>query len=249
MARRPFDSFTAFIPGDVLATIVNEGEDSFKNDLQQVLEALQADRAEALNEARELQLIASMLMGVEGARLAARSTADPRIDTLAQARAAAIARAVELEPEIDIAATRVPMVKKTEALVHGRVADAIDRGTAGVTVTLADERGNAVPGVPPVTTDDGGYYALVVPPAAAAEIGANTRLQLIMERDGERVVPAIDTPITLEPGAARLSDVMLREDELRKLKLREAVRAPRLVVRARVKRSKSGSKKRARKSA
>jgi len=217
-----FDRFVSFDIADIVATIVNEGEESFKNDLQQILEAIQSARAAKLHETRELQLTAYMLMREEGARLAGRTPDDPRVGTLAHAASAVVARAGELDREIDIAATRVPMVKKTEALVHGRISDANERGAAGVEVVLAGADGVALEGVKPVRTDDAGYYALVVPSKVAAEIGAATRLQVVVQRDGERVVPGSSAPIVVEPGVARLNDLKLGDEELRKLRLAPA---------------------------
>jgi hypothetical protein len=199
--------------------VLNTGEDSFKHDLQQLYEGVQADRAEMLAQVRELQLAAQLVLGAESARIAARAPLDPRAEALAQSAAVALARSEALEQEIDIASIRVPMIKKTEALVHGRITDAVDRTAGPVTVTLADEQGREVPGVAPVEVDSAGYYALVVPPEAAATLGEDAKLKVIVSSGAERVAPTT-APIILKPGAVLVHDVKLNDGELGTLKLR-----------------------------
>jgi hypothetical protein len=202
--------------------ILNTGEDSFKHDLQQVYEGVQADRAEMLAQVRELQLAAQLLLEAESARIARAAPLDPRAAALAESAALALARAEALEREIDIASIRVPMIRKTEALLHGRITDTADRPAGPVTVTLADDQGKAVPGVAPVETDSAGYYALVVPTDAAASLGEEAKLQVIVAGSGgERIVPE-SAPIALKPGAVQPHDLKLSEDQLLALKLRTA---------------------------
>jgi hypothetical protein len=199
--------------------VLNTGEDSFKHDLQQLYEGVQADRAEMLAQVRELQLAAQLVLGAESARIASRAPRDPRAEALAQSAAVALARAEALEPEIDIASIRVPMIKKTEALVHGRITDAVDRAAGPVTVTLADEQGREVAGVAPVEVDSAGYYALVVPPQAAAALGEDAKLTVIVSSGAERVTPELE-PITLKAGAVQPRDVTLSNAQLITLNLR-----------------------------
>lgn len=198
--------------------ILNTGEEAFKHDLQQIYEGVQAHRAEMLGQVRELQLAAQLLLAAESERIARQAPADPRAAALALGARGALARAAALDAEIDIAAIRVPILKKTEAMVHGRVTDAADRSAGPVTVTLADEQGQAIPGVEPVEVDSAGYYALVVPPDKAAALG-ETRLRVIVSSGVERVAPEA-VPITLKPGSTELHDLKLNQAELEVLKVR-----------------------------
>lgn len=125
-------------------SIDNRGATSFKSDLQEVWEGAQSDRADRLEQTRSLQLAAQLLMQGESRRLAALSQDDGRAELLAAAAGRVSDRIALLDEEIAIAGVRVPMVKKTEALLNGRITDAAHQAAGPVTVTLADEEGNAI---------------------------------------------------------------------------------------------------------
>lgn len=199
--------------------IVNRGESSFKADLEEIFEGIQTDRTAMLAQVRELQLAAQLLLDVESQRIAAIAPDDDRVAVLAGSGRTILDRVEMLDQEVEVATIRMPMVKKTEALLHGRITDGANRTAGPVTVTLVDENGKPVPGVPPVEVDASGYYALVVPADVAAEVGADRKLSLVISSGAERV-PAGVAPLTLGAGTVKLQDVQLPASALDTLKLR-----------------------------
>jgi hypothetical protein len=202
----------------VTIDIANRGEASFKGDLQEVWEGVQADRADMLAQVRELQLALQLLIQAEGQRLATLVLDDRRLPALAMGLRLVGERITTLDEEISVAAVRVPMVKKTEALLNGRITDEARRSIGSVTVTLADANGAPIAGVPAVEADSGGYYAIVVPQAAAAAIDPQRKLQVLVTHDAESV--AAVTMVSLQPGAVKVHDVTLNDAALDRLKLR-----------------------------
>jgi hypothetical protein len=205
--------------------LVNRGESSFKADLEAVWEGVQADRTAMLAQVRELQLATQLLLAAEAGRIAAFAPDDDRVVALAESGRMLLDRVTMLDQEIEVATIRVPMVKKTEALLHGRITDDAHRAVGPVTVTLADENGKPVRGVAPVQTDSAGYYALVVPAGAAAEITPDRELALWLANGSERVA-AGGEPVKLGAGSIELRDVALDAAMLDRLKLRPAAPPP-----------------------
>lgn len=199
--------------------IINRGEASFKADLLEVFEAIQGDRAAMLAQVREFQLAAQLLLDTESKRIAAYASDDDRVAVLVASGRTILDRVEMLDQEVEVATIRVPMVKKTEALLHGRITDDANRAAGPVTVTLADENGKPVPGVPPATVDSAGYYAIVVPADVASSVGADRKLSLVVSNGAERV-PAGVAPLTLGTGTVKLQDVQLPASALDTLKLR-----------------------------
>ena len=220
MATSPLDDIRIlYRPGRLRADLLNRGEASFKGDLQEIVEALQADRQQSLEATRQLQLGAQLMLQAEAARLAALTPNDPRIAGLRAGAARALEQSQLLANEAALAAVRVPLVRKTEALLHGRVTDDANRPAGPVTVTLVDANGKPVDGVAPVEADSAGYYALVVPAEVAAKLPADARYAVALQHGAERVDPHFE-PQPLKAGAVHLQDVTLSEDELKKLKVR-----------------------------
>lgn len=211
--------------------ILNRGEASFKHDLQEITEGVQADRAAALLQSRELQLAAQLVFQAEAARIARFAPDDLRVAAFTRGGQQALERAEVLEREATLASVRVPMVKKTEALLHGRVTDEQDRAAGPVTVTLVDAHGKAVAGVAPVEADSAGYYALVVPAEVAANLPADSTFAVALAHGEERIPPTTEA-ISLTAGIVRLQDIRLNENDLQGLKLRtdrfptEPIRSP-----------------------
>lgn len=199
-------------------SIGNRGPTTFKSDLQEIWEGVQADRSDMLTQVRTLQLAVQLLMQGESQRLATLARDDDRVAILAAAALRVGERVAMLDEELAIAEVRVPMVKKTEALLNGRITDDAARATGALTVTLADENGVAIPGVPPVETDSAGYYALVVPAAAAAALGPDQKLQVLLSNGNERV--SLSTLLQLKAGEVVVHDVGLSDKLLDTLKLR-----------------------------
>ncbi|MGZ5237977.1 MAG: hypothetical protein ACXWCV_16825 [Caldimonas sp.] len=199
--------------------IVNRGEASFKADLLAIYEGVQADRTAMLAQVRELQLAAQLLLDAESQRIAAFAPDDDRVVALQASGRTILDRVAMLDQEVDVATVRVPLVKKTEALLHGRITDDANRAAGPVTVTLADENGKPVPGVPPVEVDSAGYYALVVPADVAAAVGGDRKLSLLVSNGAERVSAGV-APLTLGAGVVKVQDVQLPDAALDTLKLR-----------------------------
>jgi len=199
--------------------LLNRGETSFKHDLQEITEGVQADRTAALQEARALQLAAQLLLQAEGNRIAAFAPDDLRVAALAGSAQLALSRAEFLDNEAALASVRVPMVKKTEALLHGRITDDLNRAAGPVTVTLVDAQGAPVAGVAPVEADSAGYYALVVPAEVAAQLPADSKLGIVLGQGGQSTPPRTEA-IHLASGVVQLQDIKLGDEELRQLNLR-----------------------------
>lgn len=222
MATITIDSAGTLGRQPLTVEVLNRGEESFRHDLQEITEAVQADRAEAVAQARALQLAAQLLLAGEAARLARRAPDDLRVAALAQGAERALAFAGWLEHEATLASVRVPMVKQSEALLHGRVTDDQDRAAGPVLVRLVDAAGRAVEGVAPVEADSAGYYALVVPAEVAAALPADGRYAVALEHGAETTRPMTE-PSPLASGVVKLQDIRLGEDELTRLKLRPHV--------------------------
>lgn len=199
--------------------LLNRGEQSFKHDLQEITEGVQADRAAALLQSRELQLAAQLLLHAESVRIAGFAPGDLRVAAFIQGAQGALQRAELLDNEAALASVRVPMVKKTEALLHGRITDDIDRAVGPVTVTLVDAKGTAVAGVAPVEADSAGYYALIVPADVAAKLPPDSTFSVVLAHGGERT-PSKTEPVPLTAGIVEFKDIRLSDKELQLLKLR-----------------------------
>jgi hypothetical protein len=211
--------FTAALQQRPTISIGNRGATSFKPDLQEVWEGVQADRAEMLDQVRGLQLAAQLLMQGESRRLAALFTDDDRVELLAAAAGRVADRIGVLDEEIGIAGVRVPMVKKTEALLNGRITDGARQAAGLVKVALADERGQLLAGVEPVEVDPSGYYAIIVPADVAASLGPDRKLGLLLMHEEVRV-PAPVAPLMVGSGVIQVQDVSLSGELLDRLKLR-----------------------------
>lgn len=210
---------TLYRPERLRTEVLNRGEATFKSDLQEIVEALQADRQQSLEGTRRMHLAAQLLLQGEAARLAAFSPHDPRIAALREGAARAIEQSQLLDHEVALAGVRIPMVRKTEALMHGRVTDDANLPAGPVTVTLVDDHGKPVEGVAAVEADSAGYYALVVPAEVAARLPAEGRYAVQLAHGAESMAPRFE-PQPLKPGEAHLQDITLTDAELRKLKVR-----------------------------
>ncbi len=215
----------AFTPEALSVDLLNRGEPSFRHDLQELTEAIQADRRIALEQARQLQLAAQLLLQDEAARLGRLDPQDLRIAALAEGASRAQAQATQLQQEARLAAVRVPMVRKTEALLHGRVTDEAGEPAGPLTVTLVDAHGGAVEGVAPVEADAAGYYALVVPAEVASHLPAEGRYAVSLAHGGTHLAPPVE-PQPLSAGVVGFQPLALDAAALRRLHLREAFPAP-----------------------
>lgn len=213
----------ASLQQQAMINIGNRGATTFKSDLQEIWEGVQGDRADMLTQVRTLQLAVQLLMQDESKRLALASLDDARIALLATVASQVSDRVAMLDEEISVATVRVPMVKKTEALLNGRITDDAAQATGPLMVTLADEKGVAIPGVPPVETDSAGYYALVIPADAAVALKPDQKLQVVLSNGNERV--ATVTPIQLQPGEIVVHNIGLSDKLMDALKLRLTVQA------------------------
>ncbi|HSO06874.1 MAG TPA: hypothetical protein VLW45_06525 [Pelomicrobium sp.] len=193
--------------------------ETFRNDLRELVDALNDETVTTLNAAREMQLAARALIGAEAVRLTAKLGAEaPRVQALKTAAAARVEMARALDVEAQIAAVRVPRVEQTDTLLHGRITDQSLSSVAGVEVQLTDAKGNAIADLPAVQTDAQGYYAFVLKPEQAAAL-AKQKLAVSVVSSGQSVKPT-QSPVTLAPGATLVQEVRLNDDELARLKVR-----------------------------
>jgi hypothetical protein len=200
--------------------VLNQGNDSFKNDLGEMYEVLQQQRSVLLDAISELQTDARLLTTLEAQRLEQqRGADDPRVAALRARADTMLERANVLTVEREIAGLRAPPAVKTGAVVQGRITDAQRRAAGRVSVRLVNEHGEPVAGVDPVEVDDAGFYAFVLKPETVSAIG-DAKLTVAL-RDGEKdLVPAAAKPFTVAPGASAPQDVTLSNSELDRLRLR-----------------------------
>lgn len=203
-----------------MALIINRGSASFKGDVENLFELVQAHRGEWLAVARETLLAARVLALAEAKRLEAGDGKDARATGLRAAGDLMAQRGALLEVEAQIAAIRTPPVTKTETLLQGRITDESSKSAGRVTVTLVDEKGAAAANVAPVEVDDAGYYAFVLQPAQVEAIGATRQLTLLVSTQAGKLVPAAAQPFTLASGKLSVGETKLQEAELVKLGLR-----------------------------
>lgn len=210
-----------------MANTTVPGQPAVDSELAGLFEALQEQRSTLADAVREAQLHARLLVLEEVRRLKAeRGPADPRVKRYEDGSSVSLRRIAALEVEAQIARIRVPPVASTGALLQGRVTDEASHAVAHVTVTLIDENGKPVAGVPPAETDDAGYYAFVLEPAQVGAIGPDARFTLqVGSRSGKLLVPAAVVPLSLTPGKAIAAEMRLQESELDALQLRPAFRS------------------------
>jgi hypothetical protein len=198
--------------------IANHGETSFKGDLQQVYEAVQADRVAMLSDVRELQLMAQLLMVAEASRLATLPSNDGRSAVLAKVAQTVLDRVTMLDTEVSFASSRAPMVAKSQALVQGHIVDSAGRAVGALTVSLTDRQGTVVAGVPSVTADSAGYYALIVPADVAAQLSPSNLLAMLLSNDAGNLDAGV-AAFTLATGTVKEQDIRLSYQMLDALNL------------------------------
>jgi hypothetical protein len=197
----------------------NPSPETFRNELRQLVDALNDETVSTLDSAREVQLAARALLDAEATRLAGKLGAEaPRVQALKAAAAARVELAKALDVEVQIASVRVPRVAQADTLLHGRITDQSLSRVAGVTVQLVDAGGNPVADVPAVQTDAQGYYAFVLKSDQAAAL-AQEALAVTIASGDQSVKPAQPT-VTVKPGATLVHEIKLNDDELGRLKLR-----------------------------
>jgi hypothetical protein len=208
-----------------MAVVSNNGQRTYKNDLEGLFDTFQEQRAEMLSVVRDAQLAVRLLAVDEARRLADEvDPNDSRIARYTASSAVILQRAAALDVETQSANIRVPPVTKTETLLQGRITDEAANASAHVTVTLVDEKGAPVAGVAPVETDDSGYYAFILQPAQVDAIGTNRNLTLQVGNESGKVVPAAAKPFTLASGKITVAETQLQPSELTTLRLRASIK-------------------------
>lgn len=206
--------------------ILNRGAESAKNDTQEIVEAVQQQRSQMLGRLRDLQLAARLLAQGESDRLARKNPADARLAAFSKISSTLRDRVSVLDTELEVAAIRTPPVTKTDALIHGRVTDDVQRAAGKLTVMLVRADGSPVEGVKPVVADEAGYYAFVIDPATAANLPSEARLTVAVKQDENTIVPAAAGSFTLATGKVEVRDLPLTDAELKRLNLRETMAPP-----------------------
>lgn len=196
-----------------MASIVNSGQTSAKNDLAELFDTLQQQRTTLIDHVRTLGLAARPLFQLEAERLKAKAGADdPRVQALAQRADNQLELIAALQVEGQIAAVRVPSVERDDTLIDGRLVDANQRAVANTQVQLVDEKGQAVTGAT-VTTDASGYYSIVLTPQAATAL-KDRKLFVAIGTGAAAKVPAAAQPFSVVPGGRVLQQVGLNAGEL-----------------------------------
>lgn len=218
MNQQALGKNTAFLSAaPATVTVLNRGDKSFKQDLQAITEGVQSGRSEQLLQARELQLAAQLLLSAESQRLARRDPKDRRAAALLAGAQQALERARVLDEEAELSLIRVPLVRKTEALLHGRISDETGRPVAGLQVSLRLGK-ESLPGLAPVESDSAGYYALLLSAELAGRLDPKSDLALRLAHGQQQLEPATEA-LSLGRGEVRQCDLMLKADELKRLGL------------------------------
>lgn len=207
-----------------MAVVSNNGQSTYKNDLEGLFDTFQEQRSDLLSSVRDIQLAKRLLAVDEAQRLTAIDPNDARITRYTDSSNAILRRADALDVETQIANIRVPAVTKTETLLQGRITDESAKASAHVMVTLVDEKGAPVAGITPVETDDSGYYAFILQPQEVDAIGANRTLTLQIGTESGKLVPAAAKPFTLAAGKITVSETRLQPTELDTLRLRVPIK-------------------------
>jgi len=197
-----------------MASIVNSGQTSAKNDLAELFDTLQQQRTTLIDQVRTVQLIARPLFQLEAERLKAKAgPGDPRVEALAKRADNQLELIAALQVEGQIAAVRVPSIERDDTLIDGRLVDANQRAVANTQVQLVDEKGQAVTGAT-VTTDASGYYSIVLTPQAATALKDKKLFVAVGTGAAAKVPAAAAQPISVVPGGRVLQQVGLNAGEL-----------------------------------
>lgn len=196
-----------------MASIVNSGLTSARNDLAELFDTLQRQRTTLIDQVRTFALTARPLFQLEAERLKAKLGADdPRVQALARRADNQFDLIAALQVEGQIAAVRVPSIERDDTLIDGRLVDANQRAVANTRVQLVDEKGQAVTGAT-VTTDVSGYYSIVLTPQTAAAL-KDKKLFVAVGTGTAAKVPAAAQPISVVPGGRVLQQTGLNAGEL-----------------------------------
>ncbi|MCU0541834.1 MAG: carboxypeptidase-like regulatory domain-containing protein [Oscillatoriaceae cyanobacterium Prado104] len=154
----------------------------------------------ALQQIRDVQVMMGSLLQHEAKRLEKKLGTD---NLRVQQFQASIKRnqtiAKDLEVELEIAKIRVPEVDPKDSLIHGRIVDKNRRGLAGLVVSIADVRGNAIRAFGKTTTDVSGYYALPVKAEVLQKVTASIKegVVVVVSNANEELIYRNHNPVRL----------------------------------------------------
>lgn len=197
--------------------IVNQGHDTYKNDLQDWMETLEQTHAGLVMELAQVQLAQRAMLQFEAERLGAGHPRTAGMLARADEKAELIGH---LAVEREIANIKVARAGKDDTLIHGRIVGDDKQGVAGMTVSLVNGQGEAVAAAKAVQTDAAGYYAFVLAPEQAAAVASEPSLAIAVAADKEKIVPSGSRPFAIKAGEKALHEVALNRDELGKLERR-----------------------------
>lgn len=182
--------------------------------LQEAVGQLGANRLQALNDLKEIQILNQVLLQREAGRLKHKLGEDhPRVQQ-AQARLQHNMRLVkEMEVNVEMASITVPDVQEEGALVHGRIVDENDRGLAGLVVFLTNQKGKAISALGSAESADSGYYALPQAAETVARYRETAVYLTICTREG-KVVYRHTPALTLGAGDRAVVDAVLNRADL-----------------------------------
>lgn len=174
------------------------------------VDSLEKEQGALLESIREVQSIHSVLIQYEIERLEDLYGQDHLLVMEMQEN---LGRKSDVLARLGIEAERLtmkpPRTGEKDALIHGRVTDAMARGRGGLFVALTDREGNRLE-AGEVETEPSGYYSIVVDPERIGKIvGRNKEICLtVMNRKGE-VCYRRPLPSELKEGAEIVEDIVL----------------------------------------
>ena len=172
---------------------------------------------DALNELKNIQLFSRFVFENEARRLAKKHDENnPKVQRINNTFTLTENLLQNLEVELEIAKIKVPEIPEGGALVHGRVVDRSNRGIAGLTVHLENEKGKSLRFMGGSETDASGYYAFPIDPTALAKLSKaaiDGVFPKIATRTG-RIIHREFTPLKVAEGDRKFVEIPLKREDL-----------------------------------
>lgn len=183
---------------------VDRGHQRWAEEMEQVVARVKQARMAALEQARDLAALSTVLMRREKG-LGETEHAGVKSETIERTLEQARTLRDALEECCALEQIERPMVTDRDALVEGRCVDADGQGVAGCSVFLADALGNRLRDLSPAKTETPGHFGLVVGEEKLRELTeeekGGRRFRLVVESaDGDTIYDHPES-LELEPGA------------------------------------------------
>jgi hypothetical protein len=192
-------------------------------DLDNFIKKMNADHLTAIKSLKELHILGHGLGQHEIKRLRRNlGKKHPRVRSMKERLKQNFNLVQDLEVELEVAKTRAPELKEHGALIHGRIFDENNRGMAGLTVYMENEKGTPLRYLGRAESDTSGYYALPIEAAVLERLVTEEkegvylviriREDRILHRESKPLIPAAGDRIIKNIGLKR-TDVMPIEKE------------------------------------